>query len=59
MQETWVQSLDREDSLEKGMETHSSIKHAHKFFDSPPFKRWSSFPSLWRWKGVGDLMINI
>ena len=25
MQETWVQSLGREDSLEKGMATHSSI----------------------------------
>ena len=25
MQETWVQSLGWEDSLEKGMETHSSI----------------------------------
>ena len=24
MQETWVQSLGREDSLEKGMATHSS-----------------------------------
>ena len=26
MQETRVQSLDREDSLEKGMATHSSIR---------------------------------
>ena len=25
MQETWVRSLGREDSLEKGMVTHSSI----------------------------------
>ena len=25
MQETWVQSLDQEDSLEKGVKTHSSI----------------------------------
>ena len=25
MQETWVQSLDLEDTLEKGMSTHSSI----------------------------------
>ena len=25
MQDTWVQSLDREESLEKGMATHSSI----------------------------------
>ena len=25
MQETWVQSLDQEDILEKGMETHSGI----------------------------------
>ena len=25
MQETWVQSLGREDVLEKGMATHSSI----------------------------------
>ena len=25
VQETWVRSLDREDSLEKGMITHSSI----------------------------------
>ena len=25
MQETWVQSLGWEDSLEEGMETHSSI----------------------------------
>ena len=25
MQETWVQSLGREDPLEKGMTTHSSI----------------------------------
>ena len=25
MQETWVRSLDREDPLEKGMATHSSI----------------------------------
>ena len=25
MQETWVQSLDREDLLEKGMATHSCI----------------------------------
>jgi len=25
MQETWVQSLDREDPLEKGVVTHSSI----------------------------------
>ena len=25
MQETWVQSLDQEDSLEKGMSIHSSI----------------------------------
>ena len=25
MQETWVQSLSREDPLEKGMVTHSSI----------------------------------
>ena len=25
MQETWVQSLDQEDALEKGMATHSSI----------------------------------
>ena len=25
MQETWVQSPDREDPLEKGMATHSSI----------------------------------
>ena len=25
MQETWVQSLSREDLLEKGMATHSSI----------------------------------
>ena len=25
MQETWVQSLDGEDPLEKGMPTHSSI----------------------------------
>ena len=27
MQETWVQSLGWEDSLEKGMATHSSILH--------------------------------
>ena len=26
MQDTWVQSLDREESLEKGMATHSSIQ---------------------------------
>jgi len=26
MQETWVQSLDREDAVEKGMATHSSIR---------------------------------
>ena len=25
MQETWAQSLDQEDPLEKGMATHSSI----------------------------------
>ena len=25
MQETWVQSLDREDPLDEGMATHSSI----------------------------------
>ena len=25
MQDTWVQSLDREDTLEKGMVTHPSI----------------------------------
>ena len=25
MQETWVQSLDRDDPLEKGMAAHSSI----------------------------------
>ena len=25
MQETWIQSLGWEDSLEEGMETHSSI----------------------------------
>ena len=25
MQETWVRSLDREDSLEEGMATHSGI----------------------------------
>ena len=25
MQETWVQSLDQEDVLEKGMATHSSV----------------------------------
>ena len=25
LQETWVQSLGREDTLEKGMATHSSI----------------------------------
>ena len=25
MQETWVQSLNREDPLEKGIATHSSI----------------------------------
>ena len=25
VQETWIQSLDQEDSLEKGMATHSSI----------------------------------
>jgi len=25
MQETWVQSLDWEDSLEEGMATHSSV----------------------------------
>ena len=25
MQDTWVQSLDQEDPLEKGMTTHSSI----------------------------------
>ena len=25
MQETWVQSLDQDDPLEKGMATHSSI----------------------------------
>ena len=25
MQETWVQSLGRQDTLEKGMATHSSI----------------------------------
>ena len=25
LQETWVQSLSREDTLEKGMATHSSI----------------------------------
>ena len=25
MQETWVPSLDQEDTLEKGMATHSSI----------------------------------
>ena len=25
MQDTWVQSLDQEDSLEKGMATYSSI----------------------------------
>ena len=25
LQETWVQSLDQEDPLEKGMATHSSI----------------------------------
>ena len=59
MQETWVQFMDQADPLEKGMETHSSIKHAHKFFDSPPFKRWSSFPSLWSGGGGGYLMIHI
>ena len=26
MQETWVQSLDQEDVVEKGMATHSSIR---------------------------------
>ena len=25
MQDTWIQSLDQEDPLEKGMATHSSI----------------------------------
>ena len=30
VQETWVQSLGREDTLEKGMATHSSIL-ARKF----------------------------
>ena len=25
MQETWVQSLDQEDSLERGMATHASL----------------------------------
>ena len=32
MQETWVQSLGREDPLERGMATHSSILAAPKFY---------------------------
>jgi len=34
MQETWVQSLGREDPLEKGMATHSSV-HAYRIFFFP------------------------
>ena len=32
MQETWVQSLGQEDSLEKEMATHSSIHFLFYFF---------------------------
>ena len=35
MRETWVQSLDREDTLEKGMAIHSSIL-VENFMDRGP-----------------------
>jgi len=36
MRETWVQSLGREDTLEKGMAAHSSIL-AENFMDRGPW----------------------
>ena len=33
MQETWVQSLDREDPLDKGMATHSSTLNLENSMD--------------------------
>ena len=41
MQETWVQYLDWEDSLQKEMATHSSILAWEKFHDHS--KVWSFF----------------
>jgi len=41
MQETWVQSLGQEDSLEKGMATHSSILAWRIPSAEEPGKRYS------------------
>ena len=41
MRETWVQSLGQEDSLEKGMATHSSILAWRIPLAEEPGKRYS------------------
>ena len=41
MQETWVQSLDREDPLEKEMATHSSIIVWEIPWKEEPGRLWS------------------
>ena len=53
MQETWVQSLGWEDTLEKEMATHSSIL-AWKI----PWMGSMAGPSLWRHKGVGHDLVS-
>ena len=43
VQETWVQSLGREDPLEKGMATHSSILA----WEIPWTEEWAGLQSTW------------
>ena len=53
MQETWVQFLDWEDPLEKGMETHSSIL-AWKI----PWAEELGGYNKWRLKRVGHSLVT-
>ena len=61
MQKTWVQSLDQEDPLEKGMETHSSIKNACKFFDTLLIMRGSQvlLPLIMGWPPVSKMHLDV
>ena len=69
MQETWVQSLGREDPLEKGMTTHSSILAWRIPWTEEPGEvqslasqrvrhDWKTNPS-WKWRGSPGKRIPI
>ena len=59
MQETWVQSLDQEDLLEKGMATHSSILAWRIPWTEESGRLQSMWSQSWTWLSDLDSLYTI